>query len=227
MYQYVKSKKNITDIQVGDKVRCLRSQIEDDVVGESEVLEEGCVLTISKVITNKDGIPEGVFYEEVQTSQSYWCSSVVETFQYGYLEIVDYKDIYSLDDFKKDIQEIQKNEKLNEVPSSIVSGIMLELCNEIGNEVNGQIALIFSKLEQLSKQENQKVIEERSQLNIEKYTFEDGITALENAIVEKYGFSYNSDSANISWRDLGELRYKIRENPDKYLFVQEEQEQER
>ena len=227
MYQYVKSKKDIANIQVGDKIRCLRSQVEDDVSGESEELEEGCVLTISKVVTNKDGTPAGVFYEEVQTSQSYWCSSVIETFQYGYLEIVDYKDIYSLDDFKKDIQEIQKNEKLNKVPSSTVSGIILELYNEIGNEVNEQIVLIFSKLEKLLKQENQKAVEERSRLNTKRYSFEDGVMALENAIVEKYGFSYNSDSANISWRDWGELRYKIRENPDKYLFVQEEQEQER
>ena len=227
MYQYVKSKKNITDIQVGDKIRYLRSQIEDDIAGESEELEEGCILTISKVVTNKDGTPEGVFYEEVQTSQSYWCSSVIETFQYGYLEIVDYKDIYSLDDYKKDIQEIQKNEKLNEAPSSIISGIISELYNEIGNEVNGQISLIFSKLEQLLKQENQKVVEERSQLHTQKYTFEDGIMALENAIVEKYGFNYNRDFAVMSCGDLNRLICKVKENPDKYLFVQEEQEQER
>lgn len=227
MYQYVKSKKDISDIQIGDKIRCLRSQIEDDVAGESEELEKGCILTISKVVTNKDGTPAGVFYEEVQTSQSYWCSSVIETFQDGYLEIVDYKDIYSLDDFKKDIQEIQKNEKLNKVPSSTVSGIILELYNEIGNEVNGQIVLIFSKLEQLLKQENQKVVEERSRLSTQRYTFEDGIMALENAIVEKYGFDYGRDFAVMSCGDLDRLICKVKENPDRYLYIQEEQELER
>ena len=39
MYQYVKSKKDIANIQVGDKIRCLRSQIEDDVAGENGELE--------------------------------------------------------------------------------------------------------------------------------------------------------------------------------------------
>ena len=125
------------------------------------------------------------------------------------------------------MQEIQKNEKLNKVTSSMVSGIISELYNEIGNEVNGQIALIFSKLEQLSKQESQKVVEERSQLHTQKYTFEDGIMALENAIVEKYGFNYNRDFAVMSCGDLNRLICKVKENPDKYLFVQEEQELER
>ena len=46
-------------------------------------------------------------------------------------------------------------------------------------------------------------------------------TLFENAIVEKFGFEFNSDSAQISWKMLDDIRREICDNPYKFYFEAE------
>lgn len=47
------------------------------------------------------------------------------------------------------------------------------------------------------------------------------LTAFENAIVEKYGFEYNDDSARISWSDLDKIRDEVKNDIFKYIYTEE------
>lgn len=54
--------------------------------------------------------------------------------------------------------------------------------------------------------------------NVRRIRKDEYLTLFENAIVDKYGFEYHSDSANISWGDLEKIQKTIKENPYKFYY---------
>lgn len=57
--------------------------------------------------------------------------------------------------------------------------------------------------------------------DVKRLRKEDYLTLFENAIVEKFGFEYNSDSARISWHDLDVIRKSVIANPYKFYYTEE------
>ena len=57
--------------------------------------------------------------------------------------------------------------------------------------------------------------------NIKRIKKEEYLDLFENAIVEKYGFEYNSDNARISWKDLDVIRKEVEHNPYKFYYAED------